>query len=160
MNGKIVKKEWLESCHKDRKRFPWRRFCLDPADKGQESEEEIWEADLLPSASAPKPSASATSATEDLDTDEEIERIRLSSKNETAKNEDNFEMDTDVEIEKIRGESAKPAAADAFEMDTDEELEKIEPEKSKRADSDGVDSDEAYAAETGATEPGNSFLIS
>jgi hypothetical protein len=40
--GKIVKEEWLEACHADRKRYPWRRFCLDPGDKGAESEEEIW----------------------------------------------------------------------------------------------------------------------
>jgi hypothetical protein len=42
LGGKIVKKEWLEACHKDRKRYPWRRFCLDPGDRGEESEEEIW----------------------------------------------------------------------------------------------------------------------
>ena len=41
--GKIVKKEWLEKCHRDRKRWPWRRFCLDPKDQGNESEEEIHE---------------------------------------------------------------------------------------------------------------------
>ena len=27
--GKIVKKEWVERCHSERKRLPWRRFCLD-----------------------------------------------------------------------------------------------------------------------------------
>jgi hypothetical protein len=33
LGGKIVKKDWLESCNRDRKRYPWRRFCLDPNDK-------------------------------------------------------------------------------------------------------------------------------
>ncbi|CAB0003672.1 unnamed protein product [Nesidiocoris tenuis] len=42
--GKIVKKDWIESCYESRKRFPWRRYALDPSDQGQnESEEEIWE---------------------------------------------------------------------------------------------------------------------
>ena len=35
LGGKIVKREWLEACHADRKRYPWRRFCLDNSDKGQ-----------------------------------------------------------------------------------------------------------------------------
>lgn len=42
--GKIVGREWVERCHKDRKRFPWRRFCIDKSEKKtEESEEEIWE---------------------------------------------------------------------------------------------------------------------
>ena len=69
------------------------------------------------------------------------------------KDEDNFDLDTDEEIEKIRRESAKPkadAAAAAYEMDTDEEVEKIKKEKFSRVNKDDdVDSDEAYAAETG-----------
>merc|ERR1711881_122815 len=42
-SGKIVKKEWIEQSYADRKRYPWRRFCLDKNDKGHESEEEIHE---------------------------------------------------------------------------------------------------------------------
>ena len=42
--GKIVKKEWLEECHSQRKKLPWRRFCLDKRDQGkEESEDEVWE---------------------------------------------------------------------------------------------------------------------
>ena len=33
-SGKIVKKEWVEQSYADRKRYPWRRFCLDKNDKG------------------------------------------------------------------------------------------------------------------------------
>ena len=33
-SGKIVKKEWIEQSFADRKRYPWRRFCLDKHDKG------------------------------------------------------------------------------------------------------------------------------
>ncbi|XP_065159801.1 DNA repair protein XRCC1-like isoform X1 [Atheta coriaria] len=42
--GKIVKKQWIIECEKQRKRLPWRRFCLDRRDNtGNESEDEIWE---------------------------------------------------------------------------------------------------------------------
>ena len=49
--GKIVKKDWIEQCHSKRKKFPWRRFCLDNNDKGTESEEEIWDETMIPSTS-------------------------------------------------------------------------------------------------------------
>nr|CAH7731728.1 unnamed protein product [Callosobruchus chinensis] len=42
-SGKIVKRNWIEECHSQRKRLPWRRFALDKNDKGDDSEEEIWE---------------------------------------------------------------------------------------------------------------------
>ena len=32
--GKIVKKDWIEKSYSDRKRYPWRRYCLDNQDKG------------------------------------------------------------------------------------------------------------------------------
>ncbi|KAH1018965.1 hypothetical protein HUJ05_006635 [Dendroctonus ponderosae] len=41
--GKIVKKKWLDDCYNERKKLPWRRYALDKADKGPESEEEICE---------------------------------------------------------------------------------------------------------------------
>ena len=49
--GKIVKKDWIEECHSQRKKIPWRRFCLDNNDKGTESEEEIWDETMIPSTS-------------------------------------------------------------------------------------------------------------
>lgn len=40
----IVTAKWIESCYKERKRFPWRRFALDKAQKDEsESENEIHE---------------------------------------------------------------------------------------------------------------------
>lgn len=42
--GKIVTKKWIEDCHSQRKRLPWRRYALDRNDHGKpESEEEILE---------------------------------------------------------------------------------------------------------------------
>lgn len=42
--GKIVNKHWVENCHSERKRLPWRRFALDKNDNNQsESEDEIEE---------------------------------------------------------------------------------------------------------------------
>ncbi|CAG7831823.1 unnamed protein product [Allacma fusca] len=40
-HGKIVKKEWIEASYTSKCRMPWRRFCLDRNDRGDESEEEI-----------------------------------------------------------------------------------------------------------------------
>lgn len=42
--GKIVKRNWIEECHTQRKRLPWRRFALDNNEQRQvESEDEIIE---------------------------------------------------------------------------------------------------------------------
>ncbi|KAJ8913467.1 hypothetical protein NQ315_013847 [Exocentrus adspersus] len=42
--GKIVKRTWLEDCHSQRKRLPWRRYALDRSDMNkEESEDEICE---------------------------------------------------------------------------------------------------------------------
>lgn len=42
--GKIVTRKWLEECHSERKKLPWRRFALDKNDKKHsESEDEILE---------------------------------------------------------------------------------------------------------------------
>lgn len=38
-------RKWVEDCYKERKKLPWRRYALDKADKGPESEEEICEQD-------------------------------------------------------------------------------------------------------------------
>ena len=54
--GKIVTKEWVEACHAQRKRLPWRRFYLDKKDRGEESEDEIWEGPAeAPTVAASKP---------------------------------------------------------------------------------------------------------
>jgi len=96
--GTIVKKEWVEECHTQRKRLPWRRFCLDRRDEGkEESEEETWEQG------------------DDCDTDEEIEKIKMEEQREkeqkikhstasSSKTTDPYECDTDEEIEKIKYE--------------------------------------------------------
>ena len=154
--GKIVKKEWLEECHRDRKKYPWRRFCLDPRDKGEDSEDEVWAIDLLPSSSAAftgeeaekikKKQAEKHDENFELDTDEELEMIK---KKQAEKQEDNFEPDTDEEIKKISKESKKQVKPkeDTYELDTDEEDGKVRKEKFQ--DIEEVDSDEAYGAETG-----------
>merc|ERR1711874_443586 len=46
-SGKIVTKNWIEECHRKKVRFPWRKFCLDKADRGDESEEEVWDESLV-----------------------------------------------------------------------------------------------------------------
>ena len=67
-HGKIVAREWVERCHEDRKRYPWRRYCLDKADKrADESEEEVW---------AEGDDEEDNSDDEPMDTDDEIEAVR------------------------------------------------------------------------------------
>lgn len=88
-NGKrIVNKDWIENCEKDKKKYPWRRFALDPKNKIHESEDEIWDDSLKPESSSYE------------DTDEEIETIK---KRDTL-GEDNlndiYTRDTDDELDK------------------------------------------------------------
>ena len=136
LGGKIVKKDWLEVCHRDRKRYPWRRFCLDTGDKGQESEEEVWADDLMPSTS----SALATNTIgmdENMDTDEEIEKVQRESKEslETKVKTETYDMDTDEEIEKLQRESKKSpetkVKTEEYDMDTDDEIESIKRKPSE-----------------------------
>ena len=100
--GKIVKKEWIQRCHADRKRYPWRRFCLDPASKGDESESEVWDEMLQPSTSTGAVSASPKNSYEDMDTDEEIEHLK--KKEESDNSDDAYNADTDVDDEYLSGE--------------------------------------------------------
>lgn len=40
--GKIVKRNWVTECFAQKKRFPWRRYALDPKETSQpDSEDEI-----------------------------------------------------------------------------------------------------------------------
>lgn len=57
--GKIIKKDWIEKCHEDRRRYPWRRYALDEDDRKQnESEDEIIADDDLPKPGDDIPSSS------------------------------------------------------------------------------------------------------
>ena len=118
--GKIVKKEWLEECHRQRKRLPWRRFCLDKKDKDQdESEEEVWEEE-------PKDDD------DDCDTDEEIERIKAEELAEKKKKEDEkIEKVNENSMEEIKEnvEKKESSGVDAYDCDTDEEIEKIKAQE-------------------------------
>ena len=138
--GKIVKKEWIEECHSQRKRLPWRRFCLDKADKNQdESEDEVWE------------DKQNNNVDYDCDTDEEIERIKEEEKRESKMKDDlkisensagastskvgAYDCDTDDEIEECKNEkNGKENTTDPYDVETDideEELDRLLPNTSK-----------------------------
>ena len=138
--GKIVKKEWIEECHSQRKRLPWRRFCLDKADKNQdESEDEVWE------------DKQNNNVDYDCDTDEEIERIKEEEKRESKMKDDlkipeisaggstskveAYDCDTDDEIEECRNEmNGKENTTDPYDVETDideEECDRLLPNTSK-----------------------------
>ena len=142
--GKIVKADWLEECHSQRRRLPWRRFCLDRKDKDQEeSEEEIWE-------------ETSKEDNYDCDTDEEIERLQaaeikeresekekdskdkaatahdrdLEANKENVKEENKYDCDTDEEIEQCLKNDEE---VDPYEVETDiddEEIPRLLPDTS------------------------------
>lgn len=65
--GKIVTRKWVEDCYMERKKLPWRRYALDKADKGPESEEEICEQDDNLETSTTQPVREIDSEDEMLD---------------------------------------------------------------------------------------------
>ncbi|XP_076274123.1 DNA repair protein XRCC1 [Rhynchophorus ferrugineus] len=102
--GKIVTKKWIEECHSSRKRLPWRRFALDKADKGPESEEEVWEEDsTLQNSRAPPGNDAEPSDIDDetkesgVDVDEIIDKIQ--KKQEQGQKRSVYDTDTDSEPE-------------------------------------------------------------
>ncbi|XP_063907222.1 DNA repair protein XRCC1-like isoform X2 [Zophobas morio] len=93
--GKIVKKSWIEECHSQRKRLPWRRFCLDKSDsKKAESEDEIWEE----IAEEKKDDSTDEEGYDDTKMQKRIEEIQAKQKDkEKTKKLDTFSQDTDEE---------------------------------------------------------------
>merc|ERR1711860_204761 len=91
--GKIIQRDWIEKCHHDRKRYPWRRYCLDKADQGQpENEDEVWEDNGNVSV--------IKKEEEDVgDTDDKLDQIRNVV---PKKEEEDYDKDTDEEIEDKR----------------------------------------------------------
>merc|ERR1712059_215298 len=166
VKGRIVKKDWVEECHRQRKRFPWRRFCLDKRDQGEESEEEVWE--LLEETEAGPSNRGATS-TQDCDTDEEIERVKNENVERNTARMDSYELDTDEEIEKVRREQTenkkeeintvkvgtvremkkdnkmlkqKNALPHSHEADTDEEIDNVQKGEKLQSHSYECETDE------------------
>lgn len=106
--GKIVKKEWIEECFTQRKRLPWRRFCLDRNDqKMDESEDEVLE-------------EQAPNDDYDCDTDEEIERIKREEEKENIKKRD-------TETKKVG--NSKKEESNLYDLETDEEIKQSKNEK-------------------------------
>ncbi|KAG5876639.1 hypothetical protein JTB14_012984 [Gonioctena quinquepunctata] len=121
--GKIVKRAWLEECHGQRKRLPWRRFALDKGDQDRdESEDEIIEDVMHEAVQVDEVSDGERNANfsdhkdEGSDTEERIAKIlasKTSSKADPpespAPNEDVYSVETDVEedLEKSPAPEAK-----------------------------------------------------
>ena len=138
---------------------------MDKRDEGRdESEDEVWE----------QRDAASGSGHEDIDTDEEIEKIKMEErrdKNMIRNNVDDatssstldpYECDTDEEIEKIKMEEMEEKkkkqeiiiskkSVDPFDCDTDEEIEQTKEEKSVK----GKLSHNAYECDTDEETPEN-----
>lgn len=151
--GKIVTKNWIEESYRKRIRLPWRRFHLDKADRGDESEEEIWDETLIKTEAAPRSSTEQpNSPIEDIDTDEEIKRANVRDSPKAAI--DDSDENTDDEIERIKKEQDNESEhiskkddivnTNGYDEDTDEE--EIE-DKSNTKDTVDNDQDE-YDADT------------
>jgi len=149
--AKIVKATWIEDSFGARMRHPWRRHCLDPALASKpESEDEIWDEASLPSTSANAQPPTSQPPDEELDTDEEIERVEraqleAAKKNDSdrlkaskGKRQSSYDQDTDDEMAEVKQESKDtwlknnvPAqnATHLEEPDTDEEIERLKKEQ-------------------------------
>ncbi|XP_066972964.1 DNA repair protein XRCC1-like isoform X2 [Macrobrachium rosenbergii] len=94
--GKIVTAKWISDCHKNKIRYPWRRYALPKQDDARESEEEIWAEELFPKEEKPKPSSKRVDSdveesqydkdsneaySDNEDTDDEIQRVLAKQKN-------------------------------------------------------------------------------
>ncbi|XP_068241589.1 DNA repair protein XRCC1 [Palaemon carinicauda] len=88
--GKIVTAKWISDCHKNKIRYPWRRYALPKQDNAKESEDEIWAEELLPKEEKQKPASGS------VDTDTE-ESIYEKESNEVYSDDE----DTDDEIERL-----------------------------------------------------------
>ncbi|XP_057365407.1 DNA repair protein XRCC1-like isoform X2 [Daphnia carinata] len=105
--GKIVTKNWVEDCYAKRKRLPWRRYCLDKNDRGEESEEEILAGPEDQNTTSPAPKRNNNVAASVSDT---ATGICITPKTSTVKeDEDDYggstevdEVDTDDEIDMIK----------------------------------------------------------
>ncbi|KAK4328413.1 hypothetical protein Pmani_001161 [Petrolisthes manimaculis] len=96
--GRIVSGSWITQCHKDKKRYPCKRYELDTKSQGEE-EEEVWAEELLPKSS--KSPQQHTPSSKPMDIKEEEKEDVYGDETDMSDNED-----TDDEIE--RAKSRKP----------------------------------------------------
>ena len=158
--GKIVKKDWVEKCHGDKKRYPWRRFCLDPKDsKKDESEDEIWDESLLPGGSTSSSSSSRQSGAakrvdeEEMDTDEEIEAIRKQEEEDKKAAEDRKKKEGGGgEKEKKKSPVKNKKQISHYDDETDDDDMGEDDEKKKKADTTNGKASEIAAAAAASTE--------
>ncbi|KAI9559746.1 D repair protein XRCC1 [Daphnia sinensis] len=105
--GKIVKKNWVEDCYAKRKRLPWRRYCLDKNDRGEESEDEISAGPEEQNAISPAPkrnnnvAASVSNTTSSNCTTPKTSKIKEDEDDYGGSTEVD-EVDTDDEIDMMK----------------------------------------------------------
>lgn len=62
-HGLIITRDWVDQCHVQRKRLPWRRFALNPSERSNDCGGlEIWELQPSPSSSSQNNVGSSTSS--------------------------------------------------------------------------------------------------
>ncbi len=148
--GKIVTKDWIEKSHSDRTRYPWRRFCLDKKDRGEESEDEIQDESRASTSKAAKVEA-------EQDTDDELDKLKSEQERKASTSNGarvEYEQDTDDELEELKAkQETKPKRANTskganvqYEQDTDDEIEQLK--NNGEAPKQNHDNEDNYEADT------------
>ncbi|XP_069974361.1 DNA repair protein XRCC1-like isoform X2 [Penaeus vannamei] len=140
--GKIVTAKWITDCHKNKIRYPWRRYQLERDRNADESEEEVWAEELLPKeerrakSPAQKRRSSATDAADtdsynmatdsesEEDTDDEIRRVLAKKKTSERENGSVKHQQADsAERKDKNGDKKKPVPRKERETEREEEEE-------------------------------------
>ncbi|XP_047488476.1 DNA repair protein XRCC1-like isoform X2 [Penaeus chinensis] len=140
--GKIVTAKWITDCHKNKIRYPWRRYQLERGRNADESEDEVWAEELLPReerrAKSPgqkrRPSAAdaadtdsynmATDNESEEDTDDEIQRVLAKKKtSEREKESVKLQRMDSAERKDKNGEKKEPVPRKERETEREEEVE-------------------------------------
>jgi len=157
--AKIVKCDWIETSYKNKIRYPWRRFCLDPTDSGtraDESEDEIWDEKIykskLDKGSFCKlddhHNLSIDDNLYDKNTDDEIEEVLKETKNSGK----NFSPELDDGTIACQIENVEKDRNSAYDQETDDEDEEKQINSYHKTNGNKEDSDDAYNADTDVDE--------
>ncbi|KAK7078859.1 X-ray repair complementing defective repair in Chinese hamster cells 1 [Halocaridina rubra] len=132
--GRIVTAKWTSDCHKNKIRFPTKKFALDKSKNAEDSEEEIWAEELLPKEEKPAQIKA------------KVEEREIASDNKDNYSDATYSdnENTDDEIERVLSEQKLKKITPSKEGGSSEpnniKEEKVPCKKRKYEDEDTVDS--------------------
>ncbi|KAL3856427.1 hypothetical protein ACJMK2_011189 [Sinanodonta woodiana] len=158
--GKIVKKEWILECYKQKKLLPWRKYRLGdaaspPGSSEEEEEEEVKKVEPV-KMSPPHKRPFKQDREEDMDenitesgddTEDEIRRVKKTLAKKTTGIADDKKITKDKDDDDIYGVSTdedEPVPGTSKDqtlmIEEEEEIEKEDTKKKEAGDDDGSDS--------------------